>query len=499
MTIEDILQETDINKAIEYLKSLRHVDDNEIEEIQKQLDPNQHDVTSLAKRPMRDVATKKINEDGTVTKSTSKKEVVRTSFAYQDDIVNKRVSFLLSNPIRVTTASEHKDSPTIINAINAINKSTKIDGVNREVFRTKITFKEVAELWYTTADDRKDRYGFKGDVKINVKIFKPSEKGGKGVKDILTPVFDDYQKLIAFGRGWFSKGKDGKDIEYFEIWTDDSYKRYKKGDSGWEEYSHKNIDETSGKESLTDVGKMDALVKSIGKIPITYMRQPLTEWHNGQNICNRNDFLASNHGEINDRHASPIIKATGEVLEKFADVVQMKDGADMDYISWSQATSSVEDEFNRNEDKIYALTRTPKTSLDALKGLGNSISGKGLEITYQDTYAECYNHMEAFDPYLTRRYNIIKSIIGAINNDLKDGADNTEIDVKATMYLLDGVNDEVRLLIDLYTSGMISLETACKMNPMFEDGLAEYEKIMAEKAAADTSPSGLNELMNEEN
>lgn len=46
---------------------------------------------------------------------------------------------------------------------------------------------------------------------------------------------------------------------------------------------------------------------------------------------------------------------------------------------------------------------------------------------------------------------------------------------------------------------MISLETACKMNPMFEDGLAEYEKIMAEKAAADKSPSGLDDAMNDEN
>ena len=173
MTIQEILQVEDINKRIEYLKSQRNTTDEEIEEIQKQLDPNLHDVTDRAKRPMRDVSTKKLNEDGTTTTGTEKKEVNRIPFAYQDDIVNKRVSFLLSNPIQVTTASENKNANNILNAIQAVNKSVKIDGINREAFRTKISYKEVAELWFTVEDEAKNRYGFVSPLKIKTKLFNP--------------------------------------------------------------------------------------------------------------------------------------------------------------------------------------------------------------------------------------------------------------------------------------------------------------------------------------
>lgn len=483
MILQEILQVEDIDKRIEYLKSQRNTTDEEIEKIQKQLDPNLHDVTDRAKRPMRDVSTKKLNEDGTTTTGTEKKEVNRIPFAYQDDIVNKRVSFLLSNPIQVTTASENKNAKAILSAIQAVNKSVKIDGINREAFRTKISYKEVAELWFTVEDEAKDRYGFVSPLKIKTKLFKPSEPGAEGVKDRLYPYFDDYGDLIAFSRGFFIKDVKGDSIEYFETWTNSSYTRLMKSKEGWQD--------------VTDT-KMAAFVKAIGKIPIVYAYQPYPEWYKVQKICERQDLSASNHGDINDRHASPILKATGEVLEKFGDVIQMKDGADMDYIAWGQANLSVDGEFNRLEDKIYMLTRTAKTSFESMKGMGNAASGEGQKMLFLDAHAECLNHMESFDPYLTRRYNLIKGILGVMNLPWKRDMVEVEIDVLATPYMMGGIDEKVRLLIDQYTAGMISLETACKMNPIFEDGLAEYDKIMAEKAAADKSPSGLDDAMNDE-
>ena len=44
----------------------------------------------------------------------------------------------------------------------------------------------------------------------------------------------------------------------------------------------------------------------------------------------------------------------------------------------------------------------------------------------------------------------------------------------------------------------MSKETAVELNPYVEDSKAEFDRIKAEQDAADTSPSGLNELMNEE-
>ena len=63
------------------------------------------------------------------------------------------------------------------------------------------------------------------------------------------------------------------------------------------------------------------------------------------------------------------------------------------------------------------------------------------------------------------------------------------------------VNSETTTLDNLgqaVSSGIMSKETAVELNPYVEDSKAEFERIKAEQEAADTSPKGLDDAMNDE-
>ncbi|MCF3107310.1 phage portal protein [Niabella sp. CC-SYL272] len=479
MTIEEILQEDDLAKRVQYLQSQANNTDEDIEAAEKQLDPNQHSVTDPNKRPKRKVKIVEKDANGTQTSKEEYKEVNRTPFSYQSDIVDKRVSFVFGNPLQVTTASKNVNADAVLNAIISVNKDVKIDSVNREMARTQYSFKEVAEYWFTLPGDRQNRYGFDSEIKIKCVLFKPQDG------DRLYPFKDEFGDLVAFSRAYKVKEIDNTEIKYFETWTKGSYTRLIENGSGW-------IEDVSEYAK-----KADTYVKAIGKIPIAYSYQPNTEWYKVQRLCDRNDILASNHGDINDRHSKPILKARGVVTTKIDDFVQMEGPeSELDYISWNNATDSVESEFARNEDKIYTSTRTPKTSFEALSGKGNILSGEGQKMAFMDAHLEVMNKMEIHDIHLTRRYNIIKSILGVMNNSWKSSMSEINIDVKVTPYMMGGDTEKIQQLIDLYTNNMISLETACKMNPLFEDALAEYNRIKEEKEANDKAAAGLDALQN---
>lgn len=486
MQVEEILNITDIPKRIQALQSQRKTTDKQIDQAKRDIDPNLHAVTDPAKRERRKTVNKK-KVDGKDVESLEYKEVNRIPFAYQADIVEKRVSFMLANPLSVTTASQNPNAKKILDAIIKVNKSVKIDSANMDIAYTKFAFYEVAEYWFVTGDEKKDRYGFESEGRIRMMVFKPQDG------DKLYPFYDDYGDLVAFSRSFISVDIEGKETQYFETWTNSSYTRYI-NDGGWKVYKGVNS------EDKKSIAKLDQYVKKLGKIPIVYGYQKHTEYYKVQRPCDRNDTVASNHGDINDRHATPILMSkNAKVTEKINDFVQIEGAnADLEYIAWDNATQSVEAEFNRNENAIYALSRTPKTSFEQMKGLGSTISGEGLKLLFMDAHLEVFNKMKDFDVYYTRRYNIIKSILASLNPVWKNDISDVEIDIKVTPYMTGDNREQVSTLIELYTNGMISLETACKLNPMFEDAIAEYNRIKSEKEQNESDPKELDKLMDEE-
>ncbi|WP_018629201.1 phage portal protein [Niabella aurantiaca] len=477
MQIEEILQEEDLNKRIQYLQSQRKTTDDKIEEAKKQLDPNLHAVTDLTKREKRKVT----KVEGSETK-VEYKEVNRTPFAYQSDIIDKRVSFMFGNPLLVSTNSTNANAKKVLEAIQKVNEDVKIDSRNREIARTKFSYYEVAEYWATSQADKQDRYGFESEIKFRLQVFKPDDG------DRLYPFFDDLGDLVAFSRGYVITNVEGKEIEYFETWTKDSYARYFKSDTGWTQ------------DVSPFVSLENSRVKELGLIPVVWGYQKHTEYYKVQRLCDRNDTLASNHGDINDRHSIPILKAkNATVTSKIDDFVQIEGpDADLDYIAWDNATQSVDSEFSRNESKIYSLTRTPMMSFDAMKGMGNILSGEGLKTALMDPHLEVFNKMEDFDVYFTRRYNIVKRILGVMNKAWSNSMNEIKVSVKVIPYMAGDDITKIQTLIELYQAGMISLETACKLNPWFEDALAEYNRIKKEKEAKDSDPAELDMQMNQD-
>ena len=472
MDIKEVLKSGSIEDKIKLLQSQRNTTDDGIELCKSALTPALHSIT---KRKKREVKTVSVNEDGTPSEATEYKEVNKIYFSYQADIVDKKVSFFLANPLQITTESDHKDADDIINAIKKIDRANKIDSINRKLCRSKFGYKEVAEYWFTVDAEPHNTYGFETDIKVKCVLFSP-EKGDK-----LFPYFNEYGDLAAFSRGYIIKDAEGKEVEYFETWTDDGYYRWV-NNSGWAELPNDPIDK---------------YVKTLKKIPIGYTFQPVTEYDNVSVLCDRNEALASNHGDINDRHAKPILTATGAVVSKIDDFVQISEGGSLGYVSWNNATESINSEFQRNEDKIYSLSHCVKTSFESMKGMGNTLSGEGYKMLFIDMLADVANKMEDMHDYWSRRYNIVKAILASLNKKWAKSINDIDINITVSPYMIGAEKEHVEMVIQLYSANLISLETACKMIPMFEDALAEYEKIKAEQGLKDTSPNELDKLMNE--
>ena len=472
MTIQEIFSQ-DLPGIIKTLTSQRKTEDSEIEKYKKQLDPNEHDVFNRALRPdkTRPATRKNANGEDEVTTVTTK--VNRVGVAIQKIIVDRAVAFLFGNPVTISTKSELPTAEDIVKAINLINKDVKIDSFNRRVARHLFSSTEVAEYWTALEGEQSERYGFPSPKKLRCYIFSPL-KGDK-----LYPYFDDYGDMVAFSRGFIKKDNEGKDVEYLDVWTDKNYIQYIKGESDWTENKR--------------------ILNAQGKIPVIYAKQDNVEWYDVQNMIDRLEKLLSNNSDVNDRHASPILVAKGKVANAIGDFVQIEDGGDMEYKSWSQATGNVELEYKTLLNLIYTQTQTPDISFDSVRGIGNAASGEGLKMLFMDAHLKVQNKMEVFDEYLTRRYSVIKSFLAEMKKDVSGDISNVGIDVRVTPYMVNSETTTLDNLGQAVSSGIMSKETAVELNPYVEDSKAEFERIKAEQDAADKSPSGLDEVMNDVN
>lgn len=471
MDIKDIYAEKDLQKRIKLLSSQRQVSKEVIDEAKNCLDPYKHEVFNRAKRPMRDVVEKYTTADGSVNERVTQKEVNRLGIPLQKIIIERAVAFLFGNPVSISIASDEVQAEDVLSALRKIGKEVKIDSFNRRVARTLFSVTEVAECWYTIEGYKSNRYGFYSPLKVRAKIFSPL----KG--DTLLPFFNKHGDMVAFSRAFTKQNIDGKNIDYFETWTDDFYTRLAKVDNWYVEEHKPNI---------------------IGKIPIVYAKQEQVEYYNVQSLINRVENILSNNADINDRHSTPILAVKGNVDSKIGDVVEIGRDGDIHYISWNQSTQNVDLEVKTLLSLIYSLTQTPDISFESVKGLGNATSGEGLKMLFLDAHLKVQNKLEIFDEYLTRRYNILKAILAKMNTAWAPAVANMEVDIRVTPFMLNSESGILDNIIQAYQSGLLSQKSAVGLNPYVEDAEREFISINEEKKARNASPFELDDRQNED-
>jgi SPP1 family phage portal protein len=474
MTIQEVLQQSDINKRIDGLKKGRDRDLPDIGKIQNQWQPGKHEIFNEAERPNKTVKYDVYNSEGVPTETTRIEKVARIALAFQKLIVKRAASFLFGNPVKIVSS---KPDSKVANAVNVILADNKHKGLNRRIARTLVASTEVAEYWYPVESESFNKYGFDTKFKIRCSIFSPL-KGDK-----LYPFFDSTGDMVAFSREY--KVKEGDtEVTYFETWTKENYSRYKQTDGAW-----------------TEVTEPIKLV--LGKIPIVYASQETTEWDDVQWIIERLEKLLSNFADTIDYNASPKHVVSGEV-KGFAKkgesggILELENGADVKVLTWDQAPEGVKFEINNLLRMMYSITQTPDISFEAVKGLGSAASGQSLKMLFLDAHLKVMDKMEIFDDYLERRFNILKTFVGKLNSKLAPEAEDIELIPEVVPFMVDDEAAKIDNLVDAVTGGILSKQTAVSQNPLVEDADEEMKRIESEREGTETSPAELDNIQNEE-
>jgi hypothetical protein len=460
-----LMQTTNMRTCMGILQKHRYI--NDITTAVKQYDPKLHKITDKTLRPDRLVK----DSEGQFAKRV---EPSRITLAIQKKIVLTAVGFLGTPKIECLPGSPVED--TMLAAINKVWEVNKLDYSFKNIAKKTMSQYHAAELWsIIPADDAYwNEVGIEGKFTITMQVL--SECNG----DKFYPVFDERRNMIAFGRGYFSFDETARLIQHFDVYTADEIYYSKEVDGEW-------FFGIPGAAGIIYTAGFSSIKNVLGKIPIVYYYQPLTEWEDVQTLIDRLELIVSNLADTNDYTGSPILVGSGET-GGFADkgdpgkYFQLENGADLKYLELKGAPQSIEMEMKNLLQMIYSLTHTPDISFEAMKDIRHVMSGVAIKMLFMDAHLKAGDRVEIFGEGLQRRLNFIKAALISIDPKLI-GAANMNIKPKFTFFLPSDNVEQITNINNAVAGGILSVETAVGLNPLVSDYDAELQRIKDEKAA----------------
>ena len=443
-----------INKLIEALKQEKDKT-KIIEDAIKQLDPNKHDIMNPV---LRDKRNKKESQ------KTKDKELVSIALALQKWIVKKEKAMIFGNTplLKANIDQKNQTQKAILKAIERILHDNKESSFNRKIAESVGSYTEGGEIWYLRKkEENHSSYGF--DTDIDVKVMQLTPKNGEK----LYTYTDDFNDLKAFSRN-YSKKENGKDVDYFEVYTSLKTYIFKKDGSDW---------------FIQDGYPLDQELK---KIPIAFAEQEQTSWYDVQKLIERYEQLISDHGEVNDRNAYPVLLIKGELIDSLergpGGGIKLENDSDASYLSWDNAPESIKLEIENIVKNIQLISQTPNISFEEVKSLG-ALSGTALKMLFLDAHLKVMEKREIYDEYLQRRINIIKRILSTLNPAWKKEIDNMIIEPEIVPFMVENEKEQVE--IALLKNGNKALESHEKSVKDWQgQDTEDYEQIKKEEKEA---------------
>jgi SPP1 family phage portal protein len=437
----------------------------------KQYNVETHDVFDESIRPKRLVLrdTGRKDDNGQPIQQQVMVEVVRVGIPWQKIITERRVGFMLSDPVK-TVAIYAGDKPTdkekqLVKMVEKIQDDNKMDYKNKEILRRKLSEMEVAVIWYY-APSNDPNYKFT----LNSKILSPV------LGDTLYPLFDSVGNMVAFRRDY--KLNNGvKDIAHSDIYTPEF--EYKYIDLG----GKMELDpEATGLNAKGVEAVMNPIPNVALKLLIEYYCQPQTVWNDVQNMTKRHEEVTSNHGGMNDKFGAPILAVAGKVTSietsnTTGTLLQLENEATANYLNLSSEPQSIKLEQDNLHKYIFMMSQTPDISFEAMSGMG-TIAQFTMKAFFMDAHMAVRKEEETFGIGLQRRLNIIKHAIGAlIDTSLAKEAATITLKPVISPYLPANITEMIENLSVAKTGGIISTETAVEQNPLVPDSVAEMVRI----------------------
>jgi len=474
----DIIKGSDFKKIEELFKENKPAFAVEQADAIKEFKVAEHDIFDTTIRPPKKIikGSGEVGADGKEETTITYIEPARIGMPFQQLIVDRRVGFMLTIPVKTepTFEKETDKEKNLVKLVDRIQNNNKMDYRNKEIARRWMSEMECAEIWYFVKTEEA-----KPKLTLKCNIWSPD------LGDNLYPLFDSTGNLIAFARGYKLKeekeGKDKKeDIEHFDVYTSEfEYKYINKGNA-W------TLDQEVQSMTFDGLKAINPIPNLIKKIMIVYHSQSKPEWSDQGSMISRLETSFSNHADMNDYFGSPILAVMGEITG-FAQkgeqgkILQLADEAKANYLALNSPPESIKMEQENLENAIYKFSQTPDISFKAMAGMG-TIAQFTMKAFFMDAHMAVSKKEEVFGIGLQRRLNIIKAAIGlVIDTSLSNEAKVVQLKPVLTPYLPQNTTEMIENLTVAKSGGIISTETAIEQNPMIEDKEAELERIKNDK------------------
>lgn len=358
--------------------------------------------------------------------------------------------FLYGRPVKWTQQSEGTDYS--FDYYKELMRNIRFDSAVRQAKRAAGSEGCSAILYHTYRDDEG-----KPRLMLNVLC--------KATKDDIYTIKDQYKRLTAFAWGYYLTEAGNRTSYHVDIYTKETIYRCKRGNIGWE---------------------VTAIPNLVGKIPVLVFEQE-PEHKDVQPMIERSENMESTDADVNDRFANPAMVATAEILnslpksEEEAKLFILKNGGQVSYLTWDQASESKKNEFERLDKHILSKSFTPNIDFDNMKSLGN-LSAKAIRKVMLLAVIKAEKHKENHDDYMNRHVSIMKSIMGNVL-DYVHKSEHDALDLGHEFQEPFG-DDVSELLADLskqFNDGALSRETYIEMSYLVKDAKTELARIKAEE------------------
>lgn len=284
--------------------------------------------------------------------------------------------------------------------------------------------------------------------------------------DTIYTVKDQYKRLTSFAWGYYLTEAGNRTVYHVDIYTADTIYRAKRESVGWE---------------------VLVMPNPVGKIPVLLFEQ-VPEHSSVQPLIEKIEDSESTEADVIDRFANPAMVATAEILnslpkaEDEAKLYILKNGGDVRYLTWDQASESKRNQFERLDKHILSKSFTPNIDFDNMKSLGN-LSAKAIRKIMLLAVIKAERHKEKHDGYMNRHASIMKAIMG----NVLDYRNKAQYDALVLRHeFQEPFGDDVsEMLADLskqYNDGALSRKTYLEMSYLVKDVKAEMDRIKQEEA-----------------
>lgn len=298
--------------------------------------------------------------------------------------------------------------------------------------------------------------------KIGTDVFVVARSTGYKIRYL----FDQYKNLIAFAYG-YTLVENEKNVEYWNIETAEAIFECKRATFGW---------------------AVDRYQNPTGKINALLFIQPKS-WDGSEARIKRDEMLDSKTGDTNNYYADPIAAATADVIASLPDVdkpgrlIQMpSEKSQFRYISPPQDSTTRRDEKANLNSTILFDTFTPDFSFENMKGLG-SLSGVAIRNAMILGYIKRANRLEIYEEMITRYLHLTLEVLKLIYPEQRAQIEKLDISFEFQDPFPDDATKNWSGICNLYTSGVVSLETAVTMLALTDAPEEEIAKLQEAAAA----------------